>query len=132
MTSLPDSSSEPSEVNDITDEIGFKGLLGRSTPFESILPRSAKNGLEYEPLKEQESGLKVSACTDGSVRLLPSSFEDEDSGCDDTWVYLNGNVIADSAKRHLHYYENSMSEVGVSRLRLSGGNGIIPKGARHV
>ena len=114
------------------DEISSKGLIGKSTPFKPILPRSTKNAIAYEPLKEEGSGLRISACADGSVRLLPASLEDEDNECDDTWIYLNGNVIADSAKRHLHYYENSISEVGVSRLRLSGGNGIIPKGARHV
>ena len=131
-TSLPEILSVPTEANDITDQISSKGLIGRSSPFKNILPRSTGNGIEYEPLIEEGSDLRINACADGSVRLLPNTFEDKDDECDDTWVYLNGNVIADAAERHLHYYEKTMSEVGASRLRLSKGKGTIPKGARHM
>ena len=130
-TSLPELPSEPYEIKDITADISSKESISKSTPFKDILPRSAENGIEHEVLKQQGSDLSINACADGSVRLLPATFKDEDGECDDSWVFLNGNVIADAAERHLHYYENTMSEIGVSRLRLSG-KGTVPNGARHV
>ena len=118
--SLPASAHNATEIRDITDEIVSKEILGSSGPFKHDTARSEPHGVEFDRLEQRDSDFLLAACTDGSVRMAGTDALGVDSDCGNIWVYVEGNVIADGAERHLQYDTDMMDRAGVSRLRVSG------------
>ncbi|KAH7179030.1 uncharacterized protein B0J16DRAFT_322519 [Fusarium flagelliforme] len=59
----------------------------------------------------------VLSCGNGNLYAVPIEGEDNPY-CNEMWSTKNDVLITDGAQRFMHYYNNTMSILGVSRLRV--------------
>ncbi|KAK7713065.1 hypothetical protein SLS63_012210 [Diaporthe eres] len=118
------------ELIDVTDSV-----LGDSTvsyPFQEV-PSVAYNttdGYQFVPLVDPTASVALVACSDANVYAVNYASEDLEF-CSKTWSVYQDLLVGDAAGRILHFYRNTMSRVGVSRLRVSDGRD-FPKEAVPV
>ncbi|UNI15670.1 hypothetical protein JDV02_002181 [Purpureocillium takamizusanense] len=73
------------------------------------------NGLELGALMNPDRTVKVLSCGDGNMYAVRSN--DTHSGCSDQWATQPDNtVVSDGARRMMYYSNDTMSELGVSKL----------------
>jgi hypothetical protein len=63
----------------------------------------------------------LTSCADENIYLADIALNGtlQQRSCAINWQEVDGSVIADGLDRILHYYNNTMSKLGVSRLRIS-------------
>ena len=75
-------------------------------------------------MTDSSSALNLTSCTDGNIYMQSanqSSSTDSDNydfACSQLWAFEQDVLVTDSDFGILHYYNNTMSTVGVSRLRV--------------
>lgn len=121
---------DDSDLTDVTDSV-----LGDTTvsyPFQEV-PSVAYNttdGYEFVPLVDSTASVALIACSDANVYVV-NSASDNLEFCSKIWSVYSGLLVGDAAGRILHFYRNTMSKIGVSRLRVSDGRD-FPKEAVPV
>lgn len=108
------------ELIDVTDSV--PGETTVSYPIQDV-PSVAYNttdGYEFVPLVDPTASLALVACGNANVYVVNSASESLES-CSKTWSVYEDLLVGDAAGRILHFYGNTMSKVGVSRLRVSEG-----------
>lgn len=75
-------------------------------------------GFEFAPLVDPTNSTMVLSCSNGNMYAVLGG--EENSLCSTLWATAeDGTVVHDGAQRLMHYYDDTMSKVGVSRLRVS-------------
>ncbi|KAF5010812.1 hypothetical protein FDECE_3055 [Fusarium decemcellulare] len=74
-------------------------------------------GLETALLINPEITTMVVSCANGNIYAFKVEGDDNPL-CSEMWTSKDDVLITDGAQRIMHYYNNTMSAVGVSRLRL--------------
>ncbi|TKA67663.1 hypothetical protein B0A49_08059 [Cryomyces minteri] len=116
------STSNNSTFVDITDE----SSLATST-VEWNLPDFSNNGFNttdnylFTSLVDTTGTFMVSSCADGNLCIQSTDKNTtlEDNSCSVSWTLRAGSVVTDGLARLPHYYSNTMTTLGVSRLRVS-------------
>ncbi len=94
-------------------------------------PRDLADGTRYDKLGSPAAAWSLYGCDDNNIYLRAATDSERLSGCNDVWEYHNALIGANGLGRRMHYYENTMSTLGVSRLRLSEGS-LVPKSSSYV
>jgi hypothetical protein len=105
---------------DLTNNIAGSSSLGYSSASSTLSnrPYNSSSGYEYNVLTVPDGSANFLTCGDGAVyALAPDSSQA--ALCSAMWATRDDTLVADGADRLLHYYANTMSAVGVSRLRVS-------------
>ncbi|TIA12468.1 hypothetical protein D6C80_06819 [Aureobasidium pullulans] len=76
---------------------------------------------EVLTLVDSEEKFILTSCADENIYLEDIALNGtlQQRSCTINWQEVDGSVIADGLDRILHYYNNTMSKLGVSRLRIS-------------
>jgi hypothetical protein len=90
------------------------------------VPVKDENGLEFASLVGSSSSGKVASCSNGNMYMFAKGSKNTAS-CSDIWAFKDEALVADGSSRALHYYNNTMSVLGVSRLRIEH-EAAIPNG----
>ncbi|KEY65639.1 hypothetical protein S7711_07888 [Stachybotrys chartarum IBT 7711] len=107
-------------------------VQGHNFTYDASTPISISyqdiTGSEYAHLISGPS-TRISSCSNGNVYAFNAAGSTS-SSCSDTWEYKAGALVADGASRPMHYYNNTMSVLGVSRLRVEAeasvpGSGVV-------
>lgn len=107
-------------------------VQGHNFTYDASTPISISyqdiTGSEYAHLISGPS-TRISSCSNGNVYAFNAAGSTS-SSCSDTWEYKAGALVADGASRPMHYYNNTMSVLGVSRLRIEAeasvpGSGVV-------
>jgi len=110
-----------SKVLDITSKIkppanSSPELAYTSQPLPNR-PYNDTRGYEYSTLVDAEVSMMVVSCSNGN--LYPLAVGGPDSpDCSELWATKDDVLVSDGAQRVAHYYNNTMSVLGVSRLRV--------------
>ena len=121
-TTNPSTPTGTSKVIDITAKI-----KGSNSTTPSILsyetkplpnkPYNDTHGYEHSLLVDPTASFMIISCSNGN--LYPLSVESPDNpACSELWATYDDILVADGAERLAHYYNNTMSVLGVSRLRV--------------
>lgn len=119
------------ELIDVTDSV--LGDITVSYPFQEV-PSVAYNttdGYQFVPLVDPTASVALVACSDANVYAVNSASENLEF-CSKIWSVYSGLLVGDAAGRILHFYRNTMSKVGVSRLRVSDGRDFPKEGVPVV
>jgi len=70
---------------------------------------------------DSEEKYILTSCADENIYLEDIALNTtlQQKSCASNWQEVDGSVVADGLDRILHYYNNTMSKLGVSRLRIS-------------
>jgi hypothetical protein len=113
---------------DLTSEIDSNATSLSYSP--SPLPNDPYNGTDgysYQLMTVPDGSMVFIACGNGAIYgVTPDA--DDNPACLDMWATYDDILVADSSKRLLHYYGNTMNATGVSRLRVSDEE-TLPEGA---
>jgi hypothetical protein len=120
-SSLPTGSNSNQTVVDITSKIkpssNTSSLLDYTTQPLPNRPYNDTNGYEYSLLVDPDATIMVVSCSNGN--LYPFSVNGSDNpSCSEMWATHSDVLVADGSQRLAHYYNNTMSVLGVSRLRV--------------
>lgn len=110
-------------LTDVT--VSIIGETEVSYPFQDV-PSAAYNTTDdYElvPLVDSTASLTFATCCGPNIYVV-SSASDSLEFCSKTWSLYNDLLVGDAAGRILHLYRNTMSKVGVSRVRVSDGHSL--------
>ena len=81
----------------------------------------------YDRVIDRAGRIVMLICGDGNIRMIR-----QDSAvqmfCSEQFAFLNGRLVGTGSQQVLHYYLNTMKQVGVSRLRASTKQ-MFPNGA---
>jgi hypothetical protein len=88
------------------NDVNIKANPYNRTDFEFTL--MVDQGLEY----------LITSCSNGNVYVQGIEQETPDS-CSDLWAAQEDITATDGSERIMHYYNNTMDVVGVSRLRVA-------------
>ncbi|KAI9151370.1 Serum response factor-binding protein [Paramyrothecium foliicola] len=97
-----------------------------STRPSEPLPFKDEEGFEYAPLVGSSLSSKLASCSNGNMYVFAANGQSTPS-CSDIWAFKDEALVADGTSRALHYYNNTMSLLGVSRLRIEDESS-IPSG----
>ncbi|KAI9162978.1 hypothetical protein HJFPF1_04573 [Paramyrothecium foliicola] len=111
LTSAKPSARPTSVKPSITVETSAKPTA-TSEPHE---PFRNEDGLEFASLLSSSS--KVAACSNGNMYVVSKDGKNTPS-CSDLWAFKEDALVADGTSRALHYYNNTMAILGISRLRI--------------
>ncbi|RDW68618.1 hypothetical protein BP5796_09275 [Coleophoma crateriformis] len=108
-------------VNEL-DDIGYKGPNIPTIPY--MLDVDAFPGYFFTTLNVQgfDGELVLASCSDGNVYIQANTTEDSlpfDSSCATLWAGYEDVILSTPTGGILHYYNNTMSVVNVSRLRTA-------------
>nr|XP_036586224.1 uncharacterized protein CTRU02_03609 [Colletotrichum truncatum]KAF6796631.1 hypothetical protein CTRU02_03609 [Colletotrichum truncatum] len=104
VTEVPVSNSGP------TDLSYSSGSVGNDPYFDSA-------GREFAMLIDPTGSTMVISCSNGNMYPVRSDSPDNDF-CSELWASVEDVLIYDGAQRLMHYYSNTMSKLGVSRVRV--------------
>jgi hypothetical protein len=90
-----------------------------------VEPASWKDAAGFEYASLVGAGSKLTSCSNGNIYAVGASSTSNPS-CSDTFQYKAGALIGDGAARAMHYYNNTMSALGVSRLRIDAETDSVP------
>jgi hypothetical protein len=139
---LSGTSSQPSRkqisnetIVDVTGDVD----LSDANHTDIVLPSLATtgynstDGTEFISLMDSTSSLSLTACSDGNLHYQPKADNETlaDYSSSTLFQSIQMNVIADGPGRILHYYINTMSKLGVFRLRVSDEEA-IPIGSSYL
>ncbi|KAI3530231.1 hypothetical protein CSPX01_14965 [Colletotrichum filicis] len=75
------------------------------------------NGYEYSLLVDPTGSTMIISCSNGNLYAVVTDGPDNDL-CSELWATQDDALIYDGAQRLMHYYDNTMTKLGVSRLRV--------------
>lgn len=123
------STTNSTQIYDLTDyviekdaDLGFTGLSLSDTPYN--LDDSELDGYWYSTLSLNGTNgqYTLAACEDGNLYIQKNGTANDlpyYSTCTTLWSGYEDVVLTTPTSGVLHYYNNTMSKVGVSRLRSS-------------
>ncbi|THX05015.1 hypothetical protein D6D17_05223 [Aureobasidium pullulans] len=97
-----------------------------SLPVINFEGYNTTSDTEVLTLVDSEEKFILTSCADENIYLEDIALNGtlQQRSCTINWQEVDGSVIADGLDRILHYYNNTMSKLGVSRLRISNENDI--------
>jgi hypothetical protein len=107
-------------ITDLTD-IGYGGPDIQAVPYD--LAEDYLDGYDFTTvvLPGSDGSYVLSACSDDNLYIQAANSSDAEFGsftqCNTLWQRYDDVVVSTPNGGILHYYENTMSKVGVSRLR---------------
>ncbi|KAJ0376880.1 hypothetical protein COL26b_004935 [Colletotrichum chrysophilum] len=134
IPSTPDAtSSDLQPTGDVVDETtsvaGSTDLDYISQPVGTN-PYMDDTGREFGIITDSSNSSMIISCSNGN--MYPVSIgSPENAVCSELWAAAQDVLIYDGAERLMHYYTNTMSGLGVSRLRV-GPEFVAPAGAAVV
>ncbi|KAI8298125.1 hypothetical protein K4K61_012024 [Colletotrichum sp. SAR11_59] len=134
IPSTPDAtSSDLQPTGDVVDETtsvaGSTDLDYTSQPVGTN-PYMDDTGREFGIITDSSNSSMIISCSNGN--MYPVSIgSPENAVCSELWAAAQDVLIYDGAERLMHYYTNTMSVLGVSRLRV-GPEFVAPAGAAVV
>ncbi|KAJ0359796.1 hypothetical protein COL154_007996 [Colletotrichum chrysophilum] len=134
IPSTPDAtSSDLQPTGDVVDETtsvaGSTDLDYISQPVGTN-PYMDDTGREFGIITDSSNSSMIISCSNGN--MYPVSIgSPENAVCSELWAAAQDVLIYDGAERLMHYYTNTMSVLGVSRLRV-GPEFVAPAGAAVV
>lgn len=122
----PTSTSIPSTPNnatvvDLTSKIKSNGTGSVLTYTTTPLPNSPYNdtsGYEYSLLVTPDASTMIVSCSNGNLYPFSATGGGDNPSCSELWAVFDDVLVADGSQRVAHYYNNTMSVLGVSRLRV--------------
>lgn len=81
-------------------------------------PYNRTDGYEFTLMVDQGLEYLVTSCSNGNVYVQGIDAETPDP-CSDLWAARDDITATDGNERIMHYYNNTMAKVGVSRLRVA-------------
>ncbi|KAK2773605.1 hypothetical protein CKAH01_13523 [Colletotrichum kahawae] len=132
--STPDATSidlQPTgDVVDETTSVAGSTDLDYSSQPVGTNPYADDTGREFGIIADASNSTMVISCSNGN--MYPVSISSPESPvCSELWAAAEDVLIYDGAERLMHYYTNTMSLLGVSRLRV-GPEFVAPAGAAVV
>ena len=117
--SSPSSDSSTGEASDNTSSFQDQGSETLSYDLQSVgnAPYNLSSGYELALMIDPNITTMVLSCGNGNLYAVPIEGEDNPY-CNEMWSTKNDVLITDGAQRFMHYYNNTMSALGVSRLRV--------------
>ncbi|KAJ0270139.1 hypothetical protein CBS470a_013591 [Colletotrichum nupharicola] len=134
IPSTPDAtSSDLQPTGDVVDETtsvaGSTDLDYTSQPVGTN-PYMDDTGRKFGIITDSSNSSMIISCSNGN--MYPVSIgSPENAVCSELWAAAQDVLIYDGAERLMHYYTNTMSVLGVSRLRV-GPEFVAPAGAAVV
>lgn len=104
---------------DLTSKVKTNGSSTLSYVAEGV-PNSPYNdtaGYEYSLMVNPTATTMVVSCSNGNMYAFTVDGPDNPA-CSEMWATFRDVLVADGAQRLMHYYNNTMSTLGVSRLRV--------------
>ena len=98
-------------VTNVTD-IDYKDVNVKNNPYNRT------DGYEFTLMVDQGLEYLITSCSNGNVYVQGIDQETPDS-CSDLWAAREDITATDGNERIMHYYNNTMSVVGISRLRVA-------------
>ncbi|KLU87044.1 hypothetical protein MAPG_06050 [Magnaporthiopsis poae ATCC 64411] len=129
-TQFSNATAAPSNgtIKDLTSSVKSNATTLTYSPTSlPNMPYNTSDGYEYSLLTVQDGSMIFIACGNGAVYAVDPTAADVEH-CIELWATYEDIVVADGATRLLHYYANTMSAVGVSRL-VVGDEADIPRQA---
>ncbi|KAL2881570.1 hypothetical protein SGCOL_003137 [Colletotrichum sp. CLE4] len=111
-------SESTSSIVDTTDS--YKGGSSTISYEPESIPNRAyndTNGYEYSLLIDPTGSTMIISCSNGNLYAVVTDGPDNDL-CSELWATQDDALIYDGAQRLMHYYGNTMTKLGVSRLRV--------------
>ncbi|KAI8231823.1 hypothetical protein K4K55_006032 [Colletotrichum sp. SAR 10_96] len=116
-------------VDETTSVAGSTDLDYTSQPVGTN-PYVDDTGREFGIITDSSNSSMIISCSNGN--MYPVSIgSPENAVCSELWAAAQDVLIYDGAERLMHYYTNTMSILGVSRLRV-GPEFVAPAGAAVV
>ncbi|KAJ9649053.1 hypothetical protein H2199_000966 [Coniosporium tulheliwenetii] len=118
-TTVPANETIIDVTEDVITDLEF---IGYHDPNVTASPYNDTNGYEFTTIMDYSRQFALASCTDGNVyihSLADQYNEDIDIHCGDLWAHTSSVAVMDGSYHILHYYNNTMSVTGVSRLRVS-------------
>ncbi|KAF7557433.1 hypothetical protein G7Z17_g715 [Cylindrodendrum hubeiense] len=107
-------------ISDITDLVAGSSAKSKLTYTTKPLANTAYNetdGVQFSLLVDPDATTYIVSCGNGNVYAFWIEGEDNPY-CSELWATKSDVLITDGAQRVAHYYNNTMSTLGVSRLRV--------------
>lgn len=107
-------------ISNVTD-VGYVGPDIQAVPYD--LSEDYLDGYDFTTivLPDTNGNYVLSACSDDNLYIQATDSSDAELGsftqCNTLWQRYDDVVVSTPNGGILHYYENTMSKVGVSRLR---------------
>ncbi|KAG6035382.1 hypothetical protein E4U41_006106 [Claviceps citrina] len=125
-------------VLDSTDHPLFQRCVGKTVPHapapgaeEQIPPAAHAIDTKFVQLVNAQQSTRVVSCANGNVYAVRND-NSSSTYCFGLWeATQRSEVVHDGVHRPMHYYSNTMSALGVSRLRVSNA-GEVPRAAVAV
>ncbi|KAK5655655.1 hypothetical protein OQA88_5588 [Cercophora sp. LCS_1] len=115
---VPPSGSD--KIVDLTSKIkstnGSSELSYTTTPLPNR-PYNDTRGYEYALLVDPTATVMIVSCSNGNLYSFAVNGTDNPS-CSEMWATHDDVLVSDGSQRLAHYYNNTMSALGVSRLRV--------------
>jgi hypothetical protein len=116
--------SSNSTIIDITNQTlsaEGKTISDWSFPEINFEGYNTTSDTELLTLVDSKEKFILTSCADENIYLADIALNGtlQQKSCAINWQEVDGSVIADGLDRILHYYNNTMSKLGVSRLRIS-------------
>lgn len=114
------SSSNSTKVYDITNKIksdNSSKVLNYTTTALANNPYNLTSGYEFALLVDPDATTMIVSCSNGNMYAF-SVDSDDNQYCSEMWATKEDILVMDASARVMHYYNNTMSAVGVSRLRV--------------
>ncbi|KAI8295593.1 hypothetical protein K4K56_011414 [Colletotrichum sp. SAR 10_98] len=128
-TCLPGLQPTGDFVDETTSVAGSTDLDYTSQPVGTN-PYMDDTGREFGIITDSSNSSMIISCSNGN--MYPVSIgSPENAVCSELWAAAQDVLIYDGAERLMHYYTNTMSVLGVSRLRV-GPEFVAPAGAAVV
>ncbi|KAI8280175.1 hypothetical protein K4K60_005054 [Colletotrichum sp. SAR11_57] len=128
-TCLPDLQPTGDVVDETTSVAGSTDLDYISQSVGTN-PYMDDTGREFGIITDSSNSSMIISCSNGN--MYPVSIgSPENAVCSELWAAAQDVLIYDGAERLMHYYTNTMSVLGVSRLRV-GPEFVAPAGAAVV
>lgn len=118
-TTVPANETIIDVTEDVITDLEF---IGYHDPNITASPYNDTNGYEFTTIMDYSQQFALTSCTDGNVYIHSPADqynEDIDVHCGDLWAHAESVAVMDGSYHILHYYNNTMSATGVSRLRVS-------------
>lgn len=127
-TGAADNSTYLLTLDDLIDDTAAANASAVMTdlipsPYD-LSPYNTTDGTQYITLSDASSSYMLASCSDGNIYVqdITTTTDLDLQGCSLLWSTLIGDdsypVIADGTGALMHYYPDTMSVIGVSRLRV--------------
>lgn len=109
-----------STVIDLTSKVKSNSTGNELSYAPQGVPNSPYNdttGYEYSLMVDPTATTMVVSCSNGNLYAFAVDGEDN-AYCSEMWATFRDVLVADGSQRLLHYYNNTMAKLGVSRVRV--------------